>query len=129
MRSRGILAAVCVLAALSAVACGTDDDSPSDGGAGSGGKNSAGSGGKNSAGSGGKNSSGAGGGGATAGGGGDIGQGGEGGVGPGNDCVQFSTFVHTVIKEDTNAKSAPRPVNDIVFCNDPADPAAYNDLL
>ena len=124
MRSRGVLAAACMLAALSAVACGTEDDSPSDSSAGTGGKNSAGTGGKNSSGAGGGTA-----GGVTAGGGGDIGQGGEGGVGPGNDCVQLSTFVHAVIKDDTTAKAVPRPVNDIVFCADPANPAAYNDLF
>jgi hypothetical protein len=37
--------------------------------------------------------------------------------------------VHSVIKDDTTAKSAPRPVNGVVFCTDPADPAAYNDLF
>jgi hypothetical protein len=37
--------------------------------------------------------------------------------------------VHATIKDDTNAKSVPRPVNDLVFCDDPADPAVYDDLF
>ncbi|MES1177383.1 MAG: hypothetical protein ABUL62_23885 [Myxococcales bacterium] len=130
MSSRNVIYACCLLGALVAVACGTEDDSapPPSGSAGtpgsSGKGNVAGGSGKAGASSGGGSNAGNAG---TSVGGGAIGDGGEGGGGDG--CVPLSTFVHTVFAEDTNAKAAPRPVNGVLFCDDPADPAAYSDLL
>ena len=136
MRSRSVLYTFCLLATLTAVACGSDDDGPPGATAGSSGKGNAGSGGKGNAGSGGKGNAGSGG---TAGGadnGGEDAGGNAGMAGAAGDtgmpplgCTHLSEFVHSVIKDDTNANSAPRPVNDIVFCDDVADPAAYSDLL
>ena len=130
MGSKSIFGAVCLVAALAAVACGTDDDGGPDGTAGSSGKGNAGSSGKANAGSGNK----AGGSGK----GGDDGNGGNAGVidegmggegGQAETCTHLSEFVHTVIKDDTNAKSSPRPVNGLTFCDDAPDPAAYSDLF
>ncbi|MEI9950140.1 MAG: hypothetical protein WDO74_14490 [Pseudomonadota bacterium] len=126
MGSRSVFYAFCLAAALAAVACGTDDDSTA---AGSGGKGNAGSSGKGNAGSSGKAGGGDGGadneGGSAGSDGGAAGEAGQPNVG----CTQLSAFVHALIKDDTTAKSQPRPVNGVVFCDDPADPAAYNDLF
>jgi hypothetical protein len=136
MSSRNAFCALCLVAAFAAVACGTEDDSaPSPGtagrgNAGSSGKGNAGSSGTGNAGSSGKpggNDAGADNAGGSA--GTDDGTAGEGGQPPVLGCTHLSAFVHAVIKDDTNAKSAPRPVNGVVFCDDPADPAAYNDLF
>lgn len=136
MRPHSVLFAFSVLATLAAVACGNDDDGSPGPTAGSSGKGNAGSGGKGSAGSGGKGNAGSSG---TAGGdsggrddaGGSAGAdgGAAGDSGQPMTCTPLSEFVHSVIKDDTNAKSLPRPVNDIVFCDDVADPAAYSDLF
>lgn len=120
MGSKSIIFVACLVGALSAVACGTDDDSTSNNNAGSSGKGSGGSSGKG----GGANAGSAAGG--SAGVGGDAG---EGGVGVGGGCTDFSQFVHTVIAEDTNAKSAPRPVNGVDFCTTPVAPGAFDDLF
>ena len=132
MGSGGLIGAVCLLGALATVACGSDDDSGSPGSGGA----SAGSSGKGNGKAGGSNVGGANTENAGAGGeAGDMGQTGGGvGVGGGTGgtggaCTDFTVFVHSVIKDDTTEKSAPRPVNDVVFCTDPADPAAYNDLF
>jgi hypothetical protein len=123
-----------LLGALTAVACGSDDDSGSPGGGGA----SAGSSGKGNGKAGGSNVGGADGENAGAGGaagdmgqaGGNVGVAGGGGTGgTGGACTDFTVFVHSVIKDDTTEKSAPRPVNGVVFCPDPADPAAYKDLF
>ncbi|MET0793494.1 MAG: hypothetical protein ABW061_18375 [Polyangiaceae bacterium] len=131
MSSRNLVYAFCLLGALVAAACGTDDDAAppgsSAGAAGSSGKGNAGSAGKGGGSNGGESN--AGGAGKSD---GDVaGEGGEGGE-PGvivGGCVPLSTLVHSVIKEDTNDKAAPRPVNDVVFCDDPADSTAYSDLF
>jgi hypothetical protein len=122
MGSKSIIFVACLVGALSAVACGTDDDSTSNNNAGSSGKGSGGSSGKGNGG--GANAGAAAGG--SAGVGGDAG---EGGVGVGGGCTDFSQFVHTVISEDTNAKSGPRPVNGVDFCTTPVAPGAFDDLF
>lgn len=132
MGSRSVLYAFCLAATLAAVACGTDDDSGPGNTAGSSGKGNAGSSGKGNAGSSGKAGSANNGGADDAGGSAGMDDGGAAGAAgqpPIVTCTQFSDFVHAVIKDDTNAKSAPRPVNGVVFCDDPADPAAYSDLF
>jgi hypothetical protein len=121
MGSKHGLFVLCLLGALVAVACGNDDD----GGPGNNAGN-AGVSGKGNAGNSGK-AGGSNGGGAGTDPGGDAGEGGAGGSAPA--CTQFSALVHDIIAKDTNEKSAPRPVNDIVFCDDPADPAAFSDLF
>ena len=122
MRSRSLFSALCLLATLAAVACGTEDDSATGPTAGSSGKGNAGSSGKGNAGSesGGADNAGSA--------GSDGGAAGESGI-PVPGCTHLSEFVHSAIKDDTNATSAPKPVNDLVFCDDPADPAAYDDLF
>jgi hypothetical protein len=132
MGSRSALCALGLAIALAVVACGTEDDSAP--GAGSSGKgNNAGSSGKgNAAGNGGKAGSGNDNGGADNAGGSagtDGGAAGEGGMPPILGCTPLSEFVHAVIKDDTNEKSAPRSVNGVAFCDDSADPAAYDDLF
>jgi len=133
MGSRSVFCALCLVAAFAAAACGTEDDASPGPTAGSSGKGNAGSSGKGNAGSSGKGNAGsedhagadnAGGSAGT-----DDGAAGEGGQPPMMTCIQLSDFVHSVIKDDSNAKSAPRPVNGVVFCDDPADPAAYSDLF
>jgi len=130
MRSRSLFSALCLLATLAAVACGTEDDSATGPTAGSSGKGNAGSSGKGNAGSSGKGNAGSESGGADNAGsaGSDGGAAGESGI-PVPGCTHLSEFVHSAIKDDTNATSAPKPVNDLVFCDDPADPAAYDDLF
>ena len=134
MSSRSVFCAVCLVGALAAVACGNDDDGNPQGQAGSSGRGNAGNSGRGNAGNSGRSGGGdaglgeAGGSAGTDGGAG--GEGGEGGQPPiVVGCTQLSDFVHTVIKDDTNATSSPRPVNGVVFCDDPADPAAYDDLF
>jgi hypothetical protein len=136
MRHRSAIYALCLLATLTAVACGTDDDSSPGGSAGSSGKGNAGAGGKGNAGSGGDGKAGSNGkaggenvGGENAGGSAGMDGGAAGDSGQPTGCTQLSEFVHSVIKDDTNGKSSPRSVNDVVFCNDVADPAAYSDLF
>ncbi len=51
----------------------------------------------------------------------DDGAAGEGGQPPILGCTHLSEFVHSVFKDDTTANSSPRPVNGVVFCDDPAD--------
>ena len=117
MGSRSVFCALCLVAGFAAAACGTEDDASPGPTAGSSGKGNAGSedhaGADNAGGSAGT----------------DDGTAGEGGQPPMMTCIQLSDFVHSVIKDDSNAKSAPRPVNGVVFCDDPADPAAYSDLF
>ena len=124
MRSRSILYAVCVLGALAAAACGSDDSGVINASGGSSGKGNGGSSGKGGTAAGGTAAGGTAAGGTAAG-----GTGGAAGAAGDTGCTQFSAFVHGVIKDDTNAKSAPRSVNDLVFCDDPMDPAAYKDLF
>ena len=132
MGSRTLIFGAFCLAASLAVACGTEDDSAppvSGGGAtaqsGAAGRNStAGNAGKSAVGGGGTAGTGTGGG--T--GGGMLGEAGEGGT-SGNDCTPFAPFVHGLIKDSTTAQAAPTPVNGIVFCDDPQDPAAFSDLF
>ncbi|MEI9937800.1 MAG: hypothetical protein WDO69_11325 [Pseudomonadota bacterium] len=129
MGSRSVFCAFCLTAALAAVACGTDDDGPAGNPAGGSGKGNAGSSGKGNAGSSGKAGDESGGadnaGGAAGTADGTAGEAGQPSIG----CTHLSEFVHAVIKDDTSAKSSPRPVNSVVFCDDPADPAAYDDLF
>jgi hypothetical protein len=136
MRPRSAIYALCLLATLTAVACGSDDDSPRAGSAGSGGNGNAGAAGKGNAGSGGEGKAGSNGkaGGANvagqdAGGSAGMDGGAAGDSGQPMGCTQLSEFVHSVIEHDTNGKSSPRSVNDVVFCSDVADPAAYDDLF
>jgi|GEM_PF-2880697 len=136
MRPHSVLFALSLLATLAAVACSNDDDSSPGPTAGSSGKGNAGSSGKGNAGSAGKGNAGSDGkagsennGGENAGGSAGMDGGAAGDSGLPMSCVHLSDFVHSVIKDDTNAKSAPRPVNDVVFCDDTADPAAYSDLF
>jgi hypothetical protein len=115
--------------AFAAAACNDDDGVPG-ASAGSGGKGNAGSSGQgngSSGNAGSANDAGANNAGGSA--GMDDGTAGEGGQAPISGCIQLSELVHAVIKDDTNAKSIPRPVNGVVFCDDPADPAAYSDLF
>ena len=129
MGSRSVVYAFCLLATLAAVACGTDDDASVGATAGSSGKGNAGSSGKGTAGSSGKGGV-ANGGNANSGGSAGIPDGAAGEAGQSTSgCTHLSEFVHSVIKDDTNGKSAPRPVNGVVFCDDPGDPAAYSDLF
>lgn len=136
MRPRSLLFALSLLATLAVVACSNDDDSSPGPTAGSSGKGNAGSGGKGSAASGGTGNAGSNGkagsqngAGENAGGSAGMDDGAAGDSGQPMGCVHLSEFVHSVIKDDTNAKSAPRAVNDVVFCDDVADPAAYDDLF
>jgi hypothetical protein len=141
MRPHSVLFALSLLATLAAVACSNDDDgspgptagSSGKGNAGSSGKGNAGSSGKGNAGSAGKGSDGKAGsennGGESAGGSAGVDNGAAGDTGQPMGCVHLSDFVHSIIQDDTNAKSTPRPVNDVVFCDDIADPAAYSDLF
>jgi len=136
MRPHSVFFALSLLATLAAVACGNDDDSSPGPTAGSSGKGNAGSSGKGNAGSGGKGNAGSNGkagsadnGGESAGGSAGTDGGAAGDSGQPMGCVHLSEFVHSVIRDDTNGKSTPRPVNDVVFCDDLADPAAYNDLF
>ena len=136
MRPHSVFFALSLLATLAAVGCGNDDDSAPGPTAGSSGKGNAGSSGKGNAGSGGKGNAGSDGkagsannGGEDAGGSAGMDGGAAGDTGQPMGCVQLREFVHSVIKDDTNAKSTPRPVNDVVFCDDIADPAAYSDLF
>ncbi len=135
MGSRSVFCALCLVAGLTAVACGNEDDASPGAAAGSGGKGNAGSSGKGNAGSSGKGNGGQAGeesaGADNAGGsaGTDDGAAGEGGQPPILGCTHLSEFVHSVFKDDTTANSSPRPVNGVVFCDDPADPAAYSDLF
>lgn len=117
---------LCLAGAL-AVACGTEDDSagtPSGGANGTAGRGTAGHGTGGGLANGGSAGVGPTGGGAN---GGDAGEAGMGGAAP--TCTQLSDLVHGLIKNDTTSKTVPTPVNDIVFCADPADPAAYKDLF
>ena len=133
MGTRSAFCAFCLVTALAAVACGTEDDAAPGASAGSSGKGNAGSSGKgNTAGNSGNSGNGNDDGGADNAGGSagmDDGTAGEGGQPPILGCTRLSEFVHTVIKDDTSAKSSPRSVNGVVFCDEPADPAAYNDLF
>jgi len=144
MGSRSILYASCLMAALLAVACGGDDDSTMANSAGSAGKGNAGSGagGKGNSGGAGKGNAGSGaspggesGGTDNAGGTSDAGgaagtpEGAAGTPGQTGSCTHLTELVHAMIKEDTTGKSSPRPVNGVVFCDDPADPGAYDDLF
>jgi hypothetical protein len=133
MSGRSAFCTLGLAMALVVVACGNEDDSAPVGGAGSSGKGNAGSSGKdNSAGNSGKAGAGNDSGGADNAGGSagtDGGAAGEGGMPPVLGCTPLSDFVHAVIKDDTNAKNSPRTVNGVVFCDDPADPAAYDDLF
>jgi hypothetical protein len=131
MGSRTLLFGVFCLTASLAVACGTEDDSapPLSGGGATG--NSGAAGRNGTAGSAGKSAGGGGSAGTGVGGGSDggmLGEAGEGGT-PGNDCTPFAPFVHGLIKDSTTAKAAPTPVNGLVFCEDPQDPAAFSDLF
>jgi hypothetical protein len=132
MGSRSVFCALCLLAGLAAVACGNDDDGLPGASAGSSGKGNVGGGGKGNAGANGKageTAAGADNSGGTAG----VDDGAAGAAGaagqPSAGCTKLSDFVHAVIKEDTTVNSAPRPVNGVVFCDDPADPTAYSDLF
>ena len=123
MRSTHLIWVACVMAALTGVACGNDDD-------GDGGDTTAGSSGKSGstgkAGGAGKAGGDSNGGSAA---GGATGEAGEAGTGGGDACTDFSVFVHSVIAEDTNGKSAPRPVNGVDFCTTPVAPTAFDDLF
>lgn len=127
MRSTHLIWVACVLlGALTSVACGNDDDggSPVETAGSSGKSGGAGKGGGSTAG--GSNGGGANGGAANGGTGGDAG---EAGTGGGVACTDFSGFVHAVIAEDTNGKSAPRAVNGVDFCTTPVAPTAFDDLF
>lgn len=137
MRPRSLLCAVCLFGALAAVACGSDDDSASNNGGASG---HSGTGGASNGGRSGNSGAGKANGGADnngeagmAGAGAAVGVGGEGGqAGQGTvveTCTHFTAFVHSIIKDDTNDQSVPRTVNDLTFCPDATDPAAFNDLF
>ena len=140
MRPRRLIYAACLLGALAA-ACGTDDDSGTDNGgapgqSGAGGNAGAGKGGSgatagNGMGAAGANNGDAGMAGAgPPGAGGAAGEAGQGGTGNVVEtCTNFNALVHAIIKDDTNARSAPRVVNNLIFCADPADPASFNDLF
>jgi len=132
MRPRSVFHALCLLTTLAIVACGTEDDSSPGPTAGSSGKGNAGSSGKGNAGSGGNGNAGKAGGGESGSGenagASDGGAAGEPGIPP-LGCTHLSELVHSMIKDDTTAKSVPRPVNDLVLCDDPADPGAYSDLF
>ncbi len=129
MGSRTLLITALCLAASLAVACGTEDDSAGGGGAGGTSGHSGAAGKAGSSGSAGKAGAGGGTPGAGSGGtgGGVGGEGGEAGTAPG--CTPFAPFVHGLIKDSTTDKAVPTPVNGIVFCDDPQDPAAFSDLF
>jgi hypothetical protein len=120
MNARIVLFGVCLLGALGAVACGSEDDSGTSNG-GASGSSGKGSGGKGSGGKGSGGESGA----------AEAGMSGEGGAAGavGGGCTHLSAFVHGVIKNDSNERAAPTPVNGVVFCDDPADATAYSDLF
>ena len=134
MGSRTLTLSVFCLAASLAVACGTDDDSgiatgggPSSGGGSGTGGHSAAAGRNGTAGN--SGASGVGGnmpGGDTA---GAAGEGGAAGAVGNNGCTQFAPFVQGLIKDSSNERAVPTPVNGVVFCADPQDPAAFNALF